>query len=96
MRLIASRLDQEAEHHSATHDVDTALASHADYVVVAKPSGWCCATPRVAELLGDGAPIFAEPRLDHGLAHRLDRETSGALLIAKSPRSGSGATSSKL
>ena len=91
LRKIALRLDEEVD---GAYDLYVeALASFPDALVLSKPRGHGCAggPPHVAELLqGLEPPIFRDASLDHGLVHRLDRETSGALLVAKSPRSAWG------
>jgi len=38
------------------------------------------------KVLGTQCPIARDPKADHGLVHRLDRNTSGALLLAKTYR----------
>ena len=78
------------------------LADFPEVMVISKPSGWSCATgiasqmsrpealPRLSDFLGacsENIPLFQNASADHGLAHRLDIETSGAMLVGKTPRS---------
>eukprot|EP00971_Amphidinium_carterae_P006978 138191-Amphidinium_carterae.2 len=65
-----------------------------DFLVLAKQSGWSCsrtlqadAPPLVCELISQLLPTLALSSVSwHGLVHRLDLETSGVLLLAKSYR----------
>lgn len=62
-----------------------------------KPAGWSCATgqrnksemPQIGKYLADmgGPSVFQDPTADHGLAHRLDIQTSGVVLVGCTLRS---------
>ena len=73
------------------------LANFFETLVISKPAGWSCAgagakdhgVPRLSEFLEafEEIPVFQDPRADNGLAHRLDVETSGAMLLGMTVRS---------
>ena len=74
------------------------LAQFFETLLISKPAGWSCATggsakvygaPRLSEFLEafKQFPVFQDPFADNGLAHRLDVETSGAMLVGTTFRS---------
>ena len=77
------------------------LAEFFETLVIAKPAGWSCATgvsgnakingiPLLSHILAasyEHVHILQDPSADNGLAHRLDVETSGALLVGTTLRS---------
>lgn len=77
------------------------LAEFFETLVIAKPAGWSCATgvsgnakingiPLLSHILAasyEHVQILQDPSADNGLAHRLDVETSGALLVGTTLRS---------
>lgn len=76
VELDLSKMSELTAHQTFTC---TPLYEDADLLVLNKPAGLICEDPRLNALL----PTYGGKLL---LIHRLDKETSGALLLAKSPK----------
>lgn len=77
-------------------DSPTILFETSDLIVIDKPAGWIVNSaqttqgqPVIEEWLAKNFDyqIFSYPDLRHGIVHRLDKDTSGCLIVAKNQKS---------